>query len=69
MLLFLSNLSLFRNAIKNYLDLAKNSIDLLLPSTRLDYIQLEDGYVGIAGTITSIIGFYDQWQKVASGKA
>jgi len=53
---------------KNYLDLAKNSVDILLPANRLEYITLSDGTVGLAGTITSLVGFYDQWQKVNGSK-
>lgn len=37
----------------------KNTTDLIIPSARLGWINVSDGIVGLAGTITSFIGIYD----------
>lgn len=39
----------------------KNSIDIVIPAARLNWLPVSDGTVGLAGTITSIIGMYDTW--------
>lgn len=54
---------------KNLLDLVKNSVDILLPAVRLELLSLNDGVVGLAGATTSLIGGYDQWNKVSGGKS
>jgi len=48
-----------------FVGLAKNGLDVLIPATRLDIIDIQSKYVGLIGAITSIIGFYQAW----NGKA
>ncbi|KAI9599049.1 peroxisomal biogenesis factor 11 [Syncephalis fuscata] len=46
--------------------LVQDGFDILIPSTTLEYTGLNDGLVGLAGTITSLMGIKSQWQKVNS---
>ncbi|KAI9046256.1 PEX11 family protein [Aspergillus affinis] len=39
--------------------------DLAIPASTLGLISLDDGLVGIAGTISSLIGVVSQWKKTA----
>ncbi|KAF9012206.1 Peroxisomal membrane protein PMP27, partial [Haplosporangium bisporale] len=41
-----------------------DGLDMLIPSTGLGYVDLDDGAVGLIGTITSIMGAQSQWAKV-----
>ena len=41
----------------------KNGLDMVIPAARLGWINVSDGTVGIAGSITSAIGIYDTWPK------
>ncbi|KAJ3367455.1 Peroxisomal membrane protein PMP27 [Kappamyces sp. JEL0680] len=43
------------------LGLIKNGTDLIIPSARLGWVDVSDGVVGLAGTITSFIGIRDTW--------
>ncbi|KAG0318419.1 Peroxisomal membrane protein PMP27 [Podila horticola] len=45
-------------------DLLQDGLDMLIPSTGLGYLDLDDGAVGLIGTITSIMGAKSQWAKV-----
>lgn len=51
------------NKQKQIQSLIKSSIDILIPSARLDYLPLSDGVVGLAGSVTSVIGMMDTWPK------
>ena len=39
--------------------------DLTIPVSALGWVGLDDGLVGLAGTLTSIIGVQAQWRKTA----
>jgi hypothetical protein len=39
----------------------KNSLDIAIPVQRLGWVDISDGVVGLAGTITSFIGIYDTY--------
>ena len=39
--------------------------DLTIPSTALGYTNLDDGLVGLAGTLSSLIGVWSAWKKTA----
>ncbi len=43
--------------------IVKNSIDLIIPAARLKWLPVSDGTVGLAGSITSVIGMIDTWPK------
>jgi hypothetical protein len=38
---------------------------LTVPLSALNWVGFDDGIVGIAGTISSLIGVYLQWKKTA----
>jgi peroxin-11B len=47
------------------LQLLSDCCDLTIPLTALGFAKLDDGLVGIAGTVSSIIGVCAQWKKTA----
>ena len=46
---------------KLYQALLKNGVDMVIPAARLEWLPVSDAVVGVAGTITSIIGIRDSW--------
>lgn len=47
------------------LQLISDLCDLTIPSTALAYTNLDDGIVGLAGTVSSLIGVWGTWKKTA----
>lgn len=47
------------------LQLISDLCDLTIPSTALGYANLDDGIVGLAGTVSSLIGVWSIWKKTA----
>ena len=47
------------------MQLLSDLCDLTVPSTALGYANLDDGIVGLAGTLSSLLGVYGVWQKTA----
>ncbi|RYP12194.1 hypothetical protein DL767_011399 [Monosporascus sp. MG133] len=47
------------------LQLLSDLCDLTIPSSALGWVMLDDGIVGLAGTVSSLIGVYTQWKKTA----
>ena len=45
--------------------LVSDLCDLTVPSSALGYVDFDDGIVGLAGTLSSLIGAYGVWQKTA----
>ncbi|CAG8805581.1 37151_t:CDS:2, partial [Gigaspora margarita] len=43
--------------------LLQDIFDIMIPTTSLGYIHLEDGIVGLAGVFSAIIGAKMQWEK------
>jgi hypothetical protein len=41
----------------------KNGVDIIIPSARLGWLPVSDGTVGLAGTVTSVIGIVDTYVK------
>ncbi|KAE8149845.1 peroxisomal biogenesis factor [Aspergillus avenaceus] len=39
--------------------------DMAIPASTLGFVNLDDGLVGIAGTISSLLGVVSQWRKTA----
>jgi len=39
--------------------------DLTVPTTALGFANFDDGFVGLAGTVSSLIGVHSQWKKTA----
>ena len=52
-----------RNAAN--IQLISDICDLTVPSSALGYVNLDDGIVGLAGTVSSLLGVYSVWQKTA----
>ncbi|KAH6682394.1 peroxin-11 [Plectosphaerella plurivora] len=47
------------------LQLFSDVCDLTVPTTALGWASFDDGLVGLAGTVSSLIGVYAQWKKTA----
>ncbi|KAM7192484.1 Peroxisomal biogenesis factor 11 [Naviculisporaceae sp. PSN 640] len=47
------------------LQLTCDLCDLTVPYSALGWVNLDDGFVGLAGTLSSLIGVYTQWKKTA----
>jgi peroxin-11B len=47
------------------IQLISDICDLTVPGSALGYVNLDDGIVGLAGTVSSLIGVYGVWQKTA----
>ncbi|KAF3762057.1 response to dsRNA [Cryphonectria parasitica EP155] len=47
------------------LQLLSDLCDLTVPYSALGWVALDDGIVGLAGTVSSLIGLYNQWKKTA----
>jgi peroxin-11B len=45
--------------------LVSDLCDLTVPSTGLGYVDLDDGLIGLAGTVSSLLGVWGAWQKTA----
>ncbi|GAB5592708.1 Peroxisomal membrane protein PMP27 [Umbelopsis nana] len=48
--------------------LIQDGLDIIIPSSTLGWINVDEGLVGIVGTITSIMGGQTQWKKVNGSK-
>jgi len=47
------------------LQLLSDLCDLTVPTTAIGLANFDDGIVGLAGTVSSLIGVYAQWKKTA----
>ncbi|KAF2456755.1 peroxisomal biogenesis factor 11 [Lineolata rhizophorae] len=47
------------------LQLVSDLCDFTVPSSALGYVQFDDGIVGLAGTLSSLIGVHSVWKKTA----
>ncbi|KAI1095710.1 peroxisomal biogenesis factor 11 [Rostrohypoxylon terebratum] len=47
------------------LQLLSDLCDLTIPTAALGWVGFDDGFVGLAGTVSSLIGVYTQWKKTA----
>lgn len=47
------------------IQLTSDLCDLTVPLSALAWVALDDGVVGLAGTLSSLIGVYTQWKKTA----
>lgn len=45
--------------------LIQDLCDLIVPATSLGYTNFDEGIVGLAGTVSSLIGVQSQWKKTA----
>ncbi|KAF2788436.1 peroxisomal biogenesis factor 11 [Melanomma pulvis-pyrius CBS 109.77] len=49
------------NAVK--IQLVSDLCDITIPSAALGWAKFDDGFVGLAGTVSSLLGVYTQWKK------
>jgi len=54
--------------MKQVMGVVKNGLDLVIPAARLQWLNISDGTVGIAGSITSVIGIYDTYPSAVTLK-
>ncbi|KAI9826570.1 MAG: Peroxisomal membrane protein PMP27 [Thelocarpon impressellum] len=47
------------------IQLVSDLCDLTVPSAALGLVNFDDGFVGLAGTVSSLIGVWSQWKKTA----
>lgn len=51
------------NAVK--IQLISDLCDITIPSAALGWVAFDDGFVGLAGTVSSVLGVWGQWRKTA----
>ena len=51
------------NAVK--VQLLSDVCDITIPASALGWAELDDGVVGLAGTVSSLLGVWGQWRKTA----
>ncbi|KAI4134733.1 MAG: hypothetical protein LQ347_001279 [Umbilicaria vellea] len=56
---------LARERTATNIQLISDLCDLTVPSSALEYVNLDDGIVGLAGTVSSLLGLWSQWKKTA----
>lgn len=49
----------------SHLQLLSDLCDLTIPTSAIGLIGFDEGFVGLAGTLSSVIGIYSQWKKTA----
>lgn len=54
-----------RERASTNMQLVSDVCDLTIPSSALGYANLDDGVVGLAGTLSSMIGLLAAWKKTA----
>ncbi|KAF2200578.1 peroxisomal biogenesis factor 11 [Delitschia confertaspora ATCC 74209] len=47
------------------LQLVSDLCDITIPASALGWANFDDGFVGLAGTVSSVLGVYTQWKKTA----
>jgi peroxin-11B len=57
--------SLLRERAATNIQLISDLCDLTVPSAALGYANFDDGIVGLAGTVSSLIGVWATWKKTA----
>jgi hypothetical protein len=51
------------NVVK--VQLISDLCDITIPASALKWVDLDDGFVGLAGTVSSLLGVWGQWRKTA----
>ncbi|KAJ3392674.1 Peroxisomal membrane protein PMP27 [Entophlyctis sp. JEL0112] len=49
---------------KMWIATVQDSVDVILPTAGLEYLQIESGFVGLAGAFTSLLGGYAHWNTL-----
>jgi peroxin-11B len=47
------------------IQLISDLCDLTIPTAALGWVNFDDGLVGLAGTVSSLIGVWTVWKKTA----
>lgn len=55
----------YRQRKTTNIQLLSDLCDLTVPSTAIGYANFDDGIVGLAGTVSSLLGVWGVWQKTA----
>ncbi len=55
----------YRERTTTNLQLISDLCDLTVPTAALGWANLDDGLVGLAGTVSSLIGVWATWKKTA----
>lgn len=55
----------YRERSQSRMQLLCDLCDLTVPVSGLNWLSLDDGIVGITGTVSSLVGVYTQWKKTA----
>lgn len=55
----------YRDRSATQLQLISDLCDVAVPSSALGYVNLDEGIVGLAGTVSSLIGLTTAWTKTA----
>lgn len=55
-----------RERFASRLQLVSDVCDLTVPFAALNWVGFDDGFVGLAGTVSSVIGVYSQWKKTSA---
>lgn len=61
-----SSTDLHRQRAALNLQLISDLCDLTVPTSALGYTKFDDGFVGLAGTVSSLIGLYAAWKKASA---
>jgi len=56
-------LTQFRQRKIANIQLTSDLCDLTVPSTALGYASFDDGFIGLAGTLSSLLGVQGVWAK------
>jgi peroxin-11B len=51
------------NAVR--VQLISDLCDITIPASALGWVAFDDGFVGLAGTLSSLLGVWTQWKKTA----
>jgi peroxin-11B len=54
-----------REATAVKIQLVSDLCDITVPSSALGWAKLDDGVVGLAGTVSSLLGVWSVWKKTA----
>jgi peroxin-11B len=53
----------FREWNATVLQLISDICDINIPATTLEIVNHDDGFLGLVGTFSSLIGIYNVWEK------
>lgn len=63
--MMLTMLRCYSERTASRIQLTSDLCDLTVPLSALAWVNFDDGIVGLAGTLSSMLGIYSQWKKTA----